>query len=197
MKQVSLSGVSRAHVGKVDARTSRSQELVPAVVYGGKEQKHINVPYMEIHKILYSPDVYQINLTIDGNTYPTIVREVQFHPVTDKLMHVDFFELIPGKEVVVEIPLKFVGTSPGVLAGGKLVKSMRKVKVKATAENMPEYVSVDISNLNLGQTLKVKNIELTGAKLVDVAERAVAAVNVTRNTQAAAADAAPAKGAKK
>jgi large subunit ribosomal protein L25 len=199
MKQVSLSGVSRAHVGKVDAKSSRNEDLIPAVVYGGKEQKHIKIAYIDLHKVLYSPDVYQVNLSIDGGTsLPTIVREIQFHPVTDKILHVDFLELIPGKEVVVEIPLKFVGTSPGVLAGGKLIKSMRKVKVKATAENMPEAVTVDISSLNIGSTLKVKQIELKGAKLVDTPERAVAAVNATRNTQQAATEAAaPAKGAKK
>ncbi|MCC7050259.1 MAG: 50S ribosomal protein L25, partial [Bacteroidia bacterium] len=192
------SGALRSHVGKADAKASRCKDLVPAVMYGGKEQKSITVPYMDLHKILYSPEVYQVNLAIDGNTYPTIVREIQYHPITDKITHVDFLELVSGKEVIIEIPIKFTGTSPGVLAGGKLTKSLRKLRVKATAENFPEEITVDISNLNLGQTLKVKNITIPNAKLVDTPERAVAAVMATRNTQAAdTAAAAPAKTAAK
>jgi large subunit ribosomal protein L25 len=190
MKQVSLSGALRTHVGKTEAKAIRKQNMVPAVMYGGKEQKTLTVPYVDLQKILYSPDVYQVNLTIDGVTYPTVIREVQFHPVTDRILHVDFLELLPGKEVVIEIPVKFVGTSPGVLAGGKLVKSLRKIKVKATAENFPEYVTVDISGLNIGNTLKIKDIQLPNAKLVDTPERAVAAVVATRSSQQAAETAA-------
>jgi large subunit ribosomal protein L25 len=190
MKQVSLSGALRTHVGKTEAKAIRKQNMVPAVMYGGKEQKILTVPYVDLQKILYSPDVYQVNLTIDGVTYPTVIREVQFHPVTDRILHVDFLELLPGKEVVIEIPVKFVGTSPGVLAGGKLVKSLRKIKVKATAENFPEYVTVDISGLNIGNTLKIKDIQLPNAKLVDTPERAVAAVVATRSSQQAAETAA-------
>lgn len=200
MKKVSLSGEPRAHVGKTDAKAVRNAGLVPAVIYGGKEQKFLNLKYNDIHGIHYSPDTYQVNISLEGKEYPAIIREVQFHPVTDKMIHVDFVELVPGKEVITEIPLKYEGQAIGVRAGGKLSKGLRKVRVKATPENMPDYVTVNIANLDLGQVLKVKELKLPNAKIMEIQERAVAAVKTTRNVAAtpaedakAAAKAAPAK----
>jgi large subunit ribosomal protein L25 len=193
MKKVSLSGVARTHVGKTDAKALRNDQKVPAVIYGGAANQTIFVEYIDLNKIVYSPEAYQVNITVDGKEVPTVMREVQFHPVTDKIMHADFLELIPGKDVVVEIPIRFNGTSKGVRQGGKLSKTLRKIKVKATPENMPDYVNVSIENLDLGQTLKVKDIKIENAKLIESMDRAIASVKTTRNVAAAAEAAAPAK----
>jgi large subunit ribosomal protein L25 len=200
MKQVSLSGSLRASVGKTGAKADRKNEMVPAVLYGGAEQKHINVPYKELHAIIYSPDSYQVNVEVEGKTHGCIIREIQYHPVSDRILHVDFLELVPNKAVTTLIPVRFTGTSVGVRSGGKLVRNVRSLKIRATPEKMPDYVSISIDKLDLGNVLKVKDIVLQDAIVIDSPNRSVVAVKSTRNVASPAeaakdAKAAPAKGA--
>lgn len=191
MKQVSLSGSSRTNVGKTDAKATRVEGFVPGVIYGGSEQKFVSLAYAAIENIIYSPDTYQVNLEVDGKTFPSIIREVQYHPVTDKIMHVDFIELVDGKDIRVDIPIKLLGNSTGVRQGGKLSKSLRKLTVKANPKHIPDYISVNIESLDLGQTLKVKDITVPNVTILNSPNSAVASVKTTRNV----VEAAPAAGA--
>lgn len=199
MKQVSLSGSSRANVGKTDAKATRVEGFVPGVIYGGSEQKFVSLPYAGIENVIYSPDTYQVNLEVDGKTFPTVIREVQYHPVTDKILHVDFIELVDGKDIRVDIPIKLQGNSTGVRQGGKLSKSLRKLTVKASPKHIPDYITVNIESLDLGQTLKVKDVKVPNVTILNSPNSAIAAVKTTRNVveTAPAPGAAPAAGAAK
>lgn len=199
MKSVSLSGSPRASVGKKDAKAVRLAGNVPCVVYGGKEQIFFNLPTIELEKALNSPEVYCFNLNVNGNEHKAILQEIQFHPINDSVTHIDFLEIIPGREITIALPVKLHGNSEGVKAGGKLSKGMRKIKVKGLLEHLPENISVDITNLNIGQAIKIKDLNLPNVKVLEAENVVVARVTVTRNVQAAATEAAkgaaPAKAA--
>ncbi|KAA9332189.1 50S ribosomal protein L25/general stress protein Ctc [Hymenobacter busanensis] len=159
MKSLEIVGFKRANLGKKDAKALRLDSQVPCVLYGGDEQVHFSVPAILFRELLYTPEVHIVDLNIEGDTYRAIVQDAQFHPVNEMLLHVDFLLLQDGKEVKMDIPIQFVGVSPGVLAGGKLVSKLRKLKVKATADNLPDYVKVDISDLALGKSIKVNKVQ--------------------------------------
>ncbi len=155
MKSLEIVGFKRANLGKTDAKALRLDSQVPCVLYGGQETVHFSVPAILFRELLYTPEAHIVDLNVEGALYRAVVQEAQFHPVNEMLLHVDFVEIEDGKEVKMDIPIKYVGVSPGVLAGGRLVSTLRKLKVKAAAENLPDYVEVDISGMELGKSIKV------------------------------------------
>lgn len=199
MKSVSISGSPRANVGKKDAKAVRASESVPCVLYGGKEQVHFSVPEPQFKNLIYSPDVHTVDITVGDKKYSAILQEAQFHKVNDSLLHVDFLELIPGKAVTMNIPVKTTGTSPGVRAGGKLIKKLKSIKVKGLIDKIPSEITVAIDNLEIGGSVKVSDIKIGGLTLLNAPNVTVVAVQMTRAAAAAetAATAAGGKDAKK
>jgi large subunit ribosomal protein L25 len=199
MKAVSISGSLRANVGKKDAVALRNADQVPCVLYGGKEQIHFAVPAPEFKNLIYTPEVQTVDLSISGKKYSAILQEAQYHALTDKLIHVDFLEIIAGKPVTMNIPVKTTGTSPGVRAGGKLLKKLKTLRVKGPVDKMPDTINIAIDSLEIGQGVRVADIKLDGLTLLNSENVTVVSVQVTRaavaNADEAAKAAAPAKGA--
>jgi len=199
MKAVSISGSLRTNVGKKDATALRNANQVPCVLYGGKEQVHFAVPSPEFKNLIYTPEVQTVDLNISGKKYSAILQEAQYHALTDGLIHVDFLEIIAGKPVTMNIPVKTTGTSPGVRAGGKLVKKLKTLKVRGPVEKMPDNINIAIDTLEIGQGVRVGDIQLDGLTLLNSESVTVVSVQVTRAAVASADEAAkaatPAKGA--
>ena len=181
MKSVSISGSIRENVGKKDAKAQRKMGLVPAVLYGGEKQLPLLVKELEMNNLIYSPEVRYVELNVEGKVYKATVQELQFHPVTDKLLHVDFLESVPQRDVTIAIPVKIIGTAPGVLRGGKLSKKVRKVRVRGKLEDIPEYITVDISNLDILDTIRAGQIQLDKVEIVDVPSMIIVSVLSSRN----------------
>ena len=197
MKSVSISGSPRANVGKKDATALRNAKQVPCVLYGGKEQVHFSVLQSAFKPLLYTPDVHTVDLDIAGKKYNAIVQEAQYHTLTDNLLHVDFLEIIPGKPVVMDIPLRTTGTSPGVRSGGKLNKKLKTLKVKGPVEKMPDAILVAIDNLGIGDSISVGDLKYDGLTFLNAANVTVVGVQITRQVEEAAATAAAAAGGAK
>jgi large subunit ribosomal protein L25 len=198
MKSVSISGSPRVNVGKKDAKASRRNGLIPCVIYGGKEQIHFVVDEKELKKLVYTPEVFKSDIKVGDNQYSAIMQEIQMHPIKDKIVHIDFRELIPGKFITIELPVKITGTSPGVRDGGLLKQNFRKLKVSAQPENFLENITVDISGLKVGQGIKIADLNYPGVKFLDIHSSEVVGVKHKRGVveeDKGAAAAAPAKAA--
>lgn len=180
MKSINLSGSLRGNVGKSDANQLRAEGKIPCVLYGGESQLHFWAFAYDLKTVLYTPETYKINLDVDGTKYEAIVQEAQFHPLNEGILHVDFLALHANKEVKVELPLEFVGSSPGVRAGGKFTARVRKVKVKGLPGDLPASVQVDINGLELGKVVRVKDIVVGKYKILDAPNNPVAAVTIPR-----------------
>lgn len=159
MKKVSLSGSLREGVGTKDAKLMRQQDLIPCVMYGGEVQKHFAVNRLELNKLIYTPDVYEVELDLEGEKFSTILKDVQFHPVSDKPLHADFMQMIEGKKLKIEIPVRLEGNAIGVLNGGRLMQNFRKMKVKAFPNELPDIITIDIAKLRIGQKIRVSDVE--------------------------------------
>lgn len=175
-----MSGSLRANVGKKDAKQHRANGNVPCVLYGGKEEIHFVLSAKDLGSVVFTPYAYQINLTIEGKSYNTILQEVQYHPVTDDFVHADFMEVLPGKTVTVSVPIRIEGNSKGVLRGGKLQKKYRKLKLRALPADMPEEAVVNISELDINDTIKVEDIKIKNVQLLDIPSSVVVTVTSTR-----------------
>ncbi len=180
MKKVSISGSPRADVGKKDAKLNRKQGLIPAVLYGGKEQFLFTVNEKALLKLISSPEVFTVILSLDKKEINCIIKEVQFHPVSDKIIHIDFLEIFEDKAVVIDIPIKLKGTSPGVLSGGKLNIKLRKLKVKGFYKKLPDYIDVDISTLEIGDSVKIGEVKVEGIEFLDNPNTVIVSVKLTR-----------------
>lgn len=187
MKTASLSGSLRGSVGKKDAATLRKEGRVPGVLYGGTEQVHFHVAKLDIERLVINPDVFRIALDIDGTTYDTILQEIQFHPVTDYIVHIDALQLDEAKEVRVELPVRTTGTSPGVMNGGRLELQYRRVPVRGLPNALPEAITVDISSLEIGDNLRVRDLAVDGCEILLNDSTLIASVKRTRAAMAAAA----------
>ena len=183
MKAVSISGSLRENVGKRDAKEQRAKGMVPCVAYGGAQQYQFVVPEKQFKDLLYTPEVKYVELDIAGTKMNAIVQDSQFHPITDKLLHVDFLEVIDGKPIIIDIPVLITGTSPGVLRGGKLSKKVRKIKVKGELQFIPEHVSVDISNLEINDSLKVSDLQINHLTIMEHPGKLLVSVVSTRNVE--------------
>lgn len=195
MKSIEINGTKRAAQSKQETKKLRAEGMVPCVLYGGKEQVHFSTPAMSLKGLVYTPNAYTVDLKIDGQDYRAIMKEIQFHAVTDKIQHIDFLEMDDEKEVVIAVPVKTTGNSVGVRAGGILVNKMRKLKIKALPKDLPDTIEVKIDNLNIGDQVRVRDMELPGVEFLDSPSGVVTAVKSTRVVAAVATDAAPAAGA--
>jgi len=181
MKKAQLSGSLRVNVGKKDSSSLRREGRVPCVLYGSNEQVHFSVRAVDIHKLIFSPDVYRIELNIEGKKVMSIIQEKQMHPVRDTAVHVDFLELNDQKQVKVNLPIRTKGSSIGVMNGGKLRKPYRMLKVVGLPNAIPEEIMVDISSLKIGDSIRVSELDIEGIN-IDAPENAVViAVKTARN----------------
>jgi len=185
MKTVVIKGQKRETLGKKESKKLRSQEIIPAVLYGGEEPIHFSVPFKELRSLVYTPNVYLIDLDIDGEIYPAIMQDIQWHPVEEQVMHVDFFKIVDDKPIKIEVPVTVSGHAKGIQQGGKLQINLRRLKVKALAKDLPDAINVDVTELGIGNSVKVGEIEAGEIELLDTKSNVVVAVNVTRLAKAA------------
>ncbi len=189
MKTFELKGELRSDYGKKAAKALRKQELVPCNLYGNGNNITFTVNANDIRKMIYTPDTLIIVLTIGGKTYNAVIKELQFHPITEDVLHIDFLEVSETKPVVVEIPVQLEGHAEGVKAGGKLSLEKRKLKVKGIYTNFPDRLVIDVTPLGLGKKLQVADLHYDNLELVNVKEQVVVQVKATRASAAAAAEA--------
>ncbi|MCU0416169.1 MAG: 50S ribosomal protein L25/general stress protein Ctc [Cytophagaceae bacterium] len=180
MKQVEIIGYKRANLGKRDSKDLRLEANVPCVLYGGEEQLHFHVPMFLFRDIIYTGVACTVLLNLEGKQYKCILQEAQFHPVNEMLLHVDFLLLKDDKEVKMNIPLEFVGTSPGVVKGGKFIQKVKTLSVKALPKNLPDAIQVDISTLEIGKSVKVADIKTANYVILNAKAIPVASVVTTR-----------------
>ncbi|MBK1439054.1 50S ribosomal protein L25/general stress protein Ctc [Parapedobacter sp. ISTM3] len=192
MKSIAISGSLRKNVGKRDAKELRYAGKVPAVLYGGEKQYHFAVSATDLKPAIYTPDVHFIDLEIEGKKFEAVVQDAQFHPLTDQVRHVDFLELNDKKEVALEIPIKLTGTSPGVKMGGKLVQKLRKLRVKALPKDLPQYIEVSLESLEVGKSVRVGEIQLENARVLNNADDTIVSVIMSRALRQAEQEAAKA-----
>ncbi len=189
MKSIAISGSPRENVGKRDAKELRYQGLVPAVLYGGKNQIHFSVSAADLKALVYTPDVSFVALEIGSVKAQAIIQDVNFHPLTDLPLHVDFLELDEKKPVVMQIPVKLTGTSPGVKIGGKLIQKLRKLRVKALPKDMPQNVEVSITALEVGKSVAVGELKFDNFKITNNPEDTIVSVTMSRALKQAETDA--------
>ena len=194
MREFSINGSVRAIVGKKATKEVRQNGLVPCVMYGEKRDEnglpvatHFVVNEKEINKIYFTPHVYLVNINIDGVEHKAIVKEVQCHPVKDNVLHVDFYEVVANRPIVVGVPIAPKGLAEGVRAGGKLMTMIRKINVKATYDLIPEKLDIDVTSLGLGKSIKVGDLSFEGLELVTPKEVIVCTVKMTRAAMGALA----------
>ena len=194
MKTFDLKGTVRENSGTKFAKIIRKEGNVPCVVYGNCEHIDFVVSAKEVNNAVFTPEVYLVNLDINGKIIPAIIKDLQFHPVTDEILHIDFYAVADDKPVTVKLPVIIEGHAPGVKAGGKLVLSSRKLQVSGKVADLPASVKVDISGLELEKAIKVGDLQFENIKLVDPQDMLICRVKTTRAAAAAAAaEAAPAK----
>jgi large subunit ribosomal protein L25 len=199
MKYIDLKGVIRENLGKTGSRKVRKEENVPCILYGENTNVYFSVNEKELKEAVYTPHVYLVNLDIDGKKYEAKIQDIQFHPVTDTPIHLDFLLIDKSKKITVELPVRIQGNSVGVREGGKLTQDLRKLKVKGLVKDLPEEIAIDVTELALGKSLRVGDIHLENIELLNVKTNPVVSVRETRQSRgtdaAAAPAAAPAKGA--
>ena len=169
--------------GKKAAKAFRREGLVPCMIYGGGEEIAFTVDAKEVKPLIYTPNSYIVELDIDGKIEKAVMREVQFHPVREQILHIDFYRVQEGKPVAIAVPVRLSGTAEGVKIGGKLALSARKLTVKALLDKLPDEVVVDVTPLKVGQTIFVGDLKIDGVSFVTPATTAVCAVRVTRATR--------------
>lgn len=193
MLEINVKGQSRTGAGKKFAKELRKQGLIPCNLYGEKKGENglpvaesIAVPFTELRKVVYSPNVYIVNLDIDGVERKAILKELQFHPVSDALLHVDFLEISDNKPITVGIPVNLVGLAAGVRQGGRLSLAIRQIKVTALYKNIPEKLDVDVTALEIGKSIKVGALQFENLEFATSKEIVVCSVKQTRASQQAA-----------
>ena len=187
MKSFDLKGTSRTEVGKKSTNELRKNNGIPCVLYGiEKEAKAFAVTTDAVRKLVYTPDIHVVNLTIDGVECKAVLKDIQFHPVKDTILHMDFLQIVEDKAIVMEVPTVLTGLAAGVKLGGKLQQAIRKIKVKAVYANIPEKLVVDVTELALGKSIKVGELSFEGIELVTPAQTVVCSVAATRASREAA-----------
>jgi large subunit ribosomal protein L25 len=189
MKSVSISALKRVDLGKKEAKLSRAAGNVPCVVYGGKTIQHFTVKENALNNLVYTPKVYSVAIDIEGTLINALIKDVQFHPVTDRILHVDFIELVPGQEVNTKIPVVFNGNAIGVMNGGKLRKTLRKLSVRAIPENLPDNVTLEISKMKIGEKIYVRDVEATNFDILTAATAVIVSVKTARGAEEEEAEA--------
>ncbi len=194
MKEISVSGQKRATTGKKATKELRKEGLVPCNLYGEKKGENglpealaFAIPASQLRKAVYTPHVYVVNLTIDGEAHKAVMKELQFHPTSDALLHVDFYEVSEEKPITIGVPVKLNGLAQGVRDGGKLNLAERKLNVTAPYKQIPEVLNIDVTNLNLGKAIKVADLSFEGLEIATPAQVVVCSVKATRASRSAAA----------
>ncbi len=185
MKTIQINGTARNDFGKKFAKAARREGQVPCVVYGGGEEVAFTVDAKELKQLIYTPNSYIVEINIDGKVETAVMREVQYHPVREQVLHVDFYRVQEGKPVAVTVPVRLIGNAEGVKVGGKLALSARKLVVKGLVSNIPDEIVVDVTPLKVGQTIFVGDLNVENLVFVTPATTAVCAVRVTRASRAA------------
>ena len=193
MKSITIKGSQRESVGKAASKALRNAGQVPCVLYGGDNVLHFSAPELAFKNIVYTPNVYTAAIELNGKTYNAILQDIQFDPVSDKIIHIDFYQLHKDKEITIEVPIQIEGTSPGIMAGGTLRIVNRKLKVKALPDNLPDFVPVDISGLEMGNKLYITKLAQDNYKIMHPDNTVVCQVRVSRAAMKAAQDAAKAE----
>lgn len=194
MKSVAMFGYLRDGVGKSSTKTLRNEGKVPCVLYGGSEHIHFSMYAQDFKPLVYTPNTYKVKLEIEGKIYHAILKDIQFHPVNDTIVHADFLEINESKPVSLQIPVKIEGNSVGVRAGGKLIVKAKKLLVKGLASLMPDSITVNIDDLEIGKSIKVGDLSVSeGLTILDSPNNPVVSVKTTRAAASAAAAAADGK----
>jgi len=180
MKTLEIIGYKRANLGKSDAKSLRAEGNVPCVIYGGEDQIHFYAPVIQFRDLIYTPNVYFINLNIEGQEIRCVLQDIQFHPVSEIILHVDFLQLFDGKPVSMDIPVSLVGKSPGVINGGVLVSKRRTLRIESLPKDMPSEIEVDISELDFHKSIKVESVEEKEFSILDPDQASIAVVEIPR-----------------
>jgi large subunit ribosomal protein L25 len=189
MKIAQLSGSTRANVGKKDAKLTRNAGQVPCVLYGSGEQIHFSVKIIDIERLIYSPEVFQFELNIEGKVKKAVVRELQQHPVKGNILHVDFLELEDNKAVKVALPVRITGSARGVMSGGKLMQAYRNLNVVGLPGVIPDAITLDVTKLKIGQSIRVGQVQIPGVTILDPHSSVVVSVRMARGAVKPADDA--------
>ncbi|MEN9443271.1 MAG: hypothetical protein RIS47_161 [Bacteroidota bacterium] len=180
MKTFQLNGELRQQTGKKETKKLRVSDLIPCVVYGGEEVLHFSVSQPDVRGLIYSPDVFIVELNVAGKIIKATIKELQFAPVDDKLRHIDFYQVTDTKPVIIDIPVRLEGFAVGVQQGGKLQQVLRRLKVKGLIADLPAILTIDVTNMDLGKTVKVGELTYDNIELLDTPSAVVAAVKLTR-----------------
>ena len=180
METVKLSANARVNLGKKESKTLRNAGQVPCVLYGGESTVHFSVKALDLRNLVYTPNVYTAAIELDGKAYNAIVKDIQFHPVTDAIVHVDFMELVEGKEITLSVPVVVTGNPKGVMQGGKLRKNMRRLTVRAIPANLPNSIDLDVTPLTIGKSIRVSNVETNNFDILNPGSAVIVAVKMAR-----------------
>lgn len=180
MKSIEIKAVSRDQFGKKSSNSLRAERNVPCVMYREKENLHFYAHENAFRGLVYTPDVFLVNLIVDGKSYTAVMKDMQFHPVSDRLQHIDFMQVTEDKPVVMDIPLRITGDSTGVKAGGKLRVKRRTLKVKGLVKDLPEHLSIDITNIGIGQSVKIGDLSYEKLEIIDNKRAMIVSVDVSR-----------------
>lgn len=186
MQKIEIKAVKRENLGKTATKLLRKSEQVPCVLYGGAEIVHFYSSQKEFKKLVHTPNVYLVTINVDGSSFNAIIKDLQFHPVSDQILHADFLQIFEDKPLTIEIPVKLEGVSEGVKAGGKLQLEQRKLRVKGLAKHIPDELIVNINELGLGKGIQVGNLEYPKLELLNAKNSVVVSVKLTRAARAAA-----------
>jgi len=188
MKSITIKGSKRESVGKVATKALRNAGMVPCVIYGGETPIHFSAEEKAFKSLVYTPNVYTATINVDGEKIPAILQDIQFHPVSDSILHVDFYQLFEDKEITMNIPVRLVGKSKGVAIGGALRHNVRKMKVKALPANLPDFIEADITELQIGNKLYVTSLKNDKFTIMHPDNTVVAQVRMSRNATKAATE---------
>ena len=192
MKSITIKGSERESVGKVATKALRNAGAVPCVLYGGDQPVHFSADERAFKSLVYTPNAHTVVIELEGKSFNAVLQDIQVHPVSDKILHIDFFQLFDDKEITMEVPVKITGVSPGVLLGGDLRLNTRRLKVKALPKNLPDFIEANISELQMGNKLYVTKLVSSNYKLLHPDNTVVAQVRISRAAMKAAQEAAKA-----
>ena len=187
MKSLKVTGRKREGLGKKDAKRLREKELVPGVLYGRDKVIHLAVPFSELRQLIYTPNVYLIDLEVDGEMYKAMIQDIQWHPVEEKALHIDFLKIDDDNPIKIDVPINLIGMAKGIKAGGRLRNNLRILRVKALADDLPDNIDIDISNLDVGDSIKIEDLEYDKLKFLDSRSSMIVSIISSRAAMAAMA----------